>query len=133
MPRPFNPEALTSHATESIRAPLGIGAVGWRYLVLVPLEEARSGEVARPIATDDDLDNLQAMLTAHFQGLTIGPPSTGYGLRAGEMELNLHHPMIVYTAAVAAAERYIDALRRELQQALDQELILVERQEVWIQ
>jgi hypothetical protein len=59
--------------------------------------------------------------------------STGYGLRAGVMEVNTHHPIIAYAAAVAAAEHYFAALRMELQDALDQELILVERQEVWLQ
>jgi hypothetical protein len=49
------------------------------------------------------------------------------------MELNTHIPMIVYASAVAATEDYFAALRRELQAALDQELILVERQEVWLQ
>ncbi|HEV3119868.1 MAG TPA: hypothetical protein VGY58_22605 [Gemmataceae bacterium] len=47
--------------------------------------------------------------------------------------MNTHIPMIVYASAVAATEDYFAALRRELQAALDQELILVERQEVWLQ
>jgi hypothetical protein len=59
--------------------------------------------------------------------------STGYGLRAGEIEFNTHWPMVVYAAAAAPAEEYFAALRRELQEALEQELILVERQEVWLQ
>ncbi len=49
------------------------------------------------------------------------------------MEINTHQPLIAYAAAIAAAEHYFAALRRELQDALDQELILVERQEVWLQ
>jgi hypothetical protein len=59
--------------------------------------------------------------------------SSGFGLRAGKMELNIHLPLIVYSAAVAAAEDYFAALRRELQDALEQEVVLVERQEVWLQ
>jgi len=133
MPRPFNRDALSAHATDAIRASIGIGAMVWRFTVLVPLEEASLGAESRQIATDDDIDNLQDMLTTHFQGLTVAPISTGYGLRAGAMEINTHQPMIAYAAAVAAAEHYFAALRRELQDALDQELILVERQEVWLQ
>ncbi len=133
MPRPFNREALTSYASEAIRAPIGIGATVWRYTVLVPFEETSPGEKSRQVATDDDLDELVDMLSAHFLGLTMAALSTGYGLRAGQMELNIHYPMIVYAAAVTAAENYFTALRRELQDALDQELILVERQEVWLQ
>jgi hypothetical protein len=133
MPRPFNREALTAHASEAIRAPIGIGAMVWRYTVLVPLEETSLGDKSRQVATDADIYDLRGMLSTHFQGLTIAPMSTGYGLRAGEMEMNTHCTMIVYAAAVTAAENYFTALRRELQEALDQELILVERQEVWLQ
>jgi hypothetical protein len=133
MPRPFNREALNAHATKAIRASVGIGAMVWRFTVLVPLEETSRGAEPRQIATDDDIDSLEDMLTTHFQGLTTAPISTGYGLRAGAMEVNTHHPMIVYAAPIAAAEHYFAALRRELQDALDQELILVERQEVWLQ
>jgi hypothetical protein len=133
MPRPFNREALSAYSTEAIRASVGIGAMVWRFTVLVPLEETSAGAESRQIATDDDIDALEDMLTTHFRGLTIAPISTGHGLRAGAMEVNTHHPMIVYAAAVAAAEHYFAALRRELQDALDQELILVERQEVWLQ
>jgi hypothetical protein len=124
---------MSAHATEAIRASVGIGAMVWRFTVLVPLEEISPGAESRQIATEDDIDNLENMLTTHFQGLTIAPISTGYGLRAGAMEANTHEPVIAYAAAVAASEHYFAALRRELQDALDQELILVERQEVWLQ
>ena len=133
MPRPFNPEALTPYAVDAIRPTIGIGAIVWRFTVLVPFEETGPGRESRQVVTDDDVDNLQGMLTTHFQGLTIAPMSTGYGLRAGAIEVNTHQPLIVYAAAVARAEHYFAALRRELQDALDQEVILVERQEVWLQ
>ncbi|HEV3119867.1 MAG TPA: hypothetical protein VGY58_22600 [Gemmataceae bacterium] len=71
MPRPFNRESLTAHTSEAIRAAIGIGAMVWRYTVLVPVEETRAGESSRQIASDDDIDSLQHMLTAHFQGLTV--------------------------------------------------------------
>src|SRR5258708_17748521 len=114
MPRPFNRESLTPHFTEAIRAPIGIGAMVWRFTVLVPIEETRIGEGPRQIATDDDLDNLQDVLTIHFQGLTAASMSTGYGLRAGEMEFNTHYPLIAYAAAFAASEEYFTALPTEL-------------------
>lgn len=133
MPRPFNSDSLTPHFLAAIRAPIGVGAMVWRFTILVPVEETRPGEESRPIATDDDIDNLRDVLTNHFQGLTMAPMTTGYGIRAGEIELNIHYPMVVYAAAVAASENYFAALRKELQEALDQETILVERQEVWLQ
>lgn len=131
-PTPFNPEALSSHARDEIRPAIGIGAVVWRYTVLVPLEETAVGAAPRRVATAEDIDNLERTLFAHFGGATVLPVSMGYGLRAGVLELNKHHPVVVYAAAVAASERYFEALRRELERALDQEAILVERQEVWL-
>jgi hypothetical protein len=47
--------------------------------------------------------------------------------------LSTHLPFLVYAAAVAASEKYFEALRHELERTLDQETILVERQEVWVQ
>ncbi len=131
--RPFNPEALSAYALTAVKPAIGIGALVWRYTVLVPVEEARPGQRPRRIASNEDIDQLQDMLFAHFGGVTVLPRTAGYGLREGTLELNTHRPFAVYAAAVAASEKYFEALRHELEEALIQETILVERQEVWVQ
>ena len=131
--RPFNPQILTKLSKASIKPPLGIGAVVWRYTVLVPTEETESGKSSKGIATDKDLENLETTLTKHFDGLTILAESVGYGLRGRQIELNKHAPFVVYAAATTPSELYFQTLRKELQDALAQEIILVERQEVWLQ
>jgi hypothetical protein len=130
--RPFNPDAIANLGGGPIKAPIGVGAVVWRYTLLVPIEETKPGEQAQQIATDDDLENLERLLTGHFDGLTRLPDSFGYGLREGQIELNTHAPFVVYAAATTPSELYFQALRKELEAALVQEAILVERQEVWL-
>src|SRR5438309_1621514 len=71
--RPFNREALTTHATPAVRPPIGVGAVAWRYTVLVPVEETRPGEPPRPVATEADIESLERLLFAHFGGVTVLP------------------------------------------------------------
>jgi hypothetical protein len=130
--RPFNVGVLGDLDTERIRAPIGIGAISWRYTVLVPFEETRPGQSPEPVATEEDIENLERMLTDHFNGLTIMPDSVGFGMREGQMELNKHTPFVIYAAATTPADLYFQALRKELEEALGQETILVERQEVWL-
>jgi hypothetical protein len=130
--RPPKLAVLDKMASPAIRALIGIGAVVWRYTVLVPVEEAKPGEEPKRIATDDDLLNLQEVLTKHFLGLTILPISVGYGLRENQIELNKHAPLVVYASATSPSDLYFQKLRRELEDALVQETILVERQEVWL-
>jgi hypothetical protein len=130
--RPFNPKILAELSKAPIKPPLGVGAVAWRYTVLVPTEETESGKSTKGIATDKDLENLEIILTRHFEGLTILADSVGYGLRGRQVELNKHAPFVVYAAAMTPSELYFQTLRHELQEALAQEIILVERQEVWL-
>jgi len=130
--RPFNSTVLSEFAKPSIKASIGIGAVAWRYTVLVPTEETKVGGTSERIATDEDLDNLEKVLTRHFDGLTTLQESTGYGLREGQIELNQHAPLVVYAAATTPSDLYFQTLRKELEDALVQEAILVERQDVWL-
>jgi hypothetical protein len=130
--RPFNPAILVEFGNGPIKAPIGLGAVAWRYTVLVPIEETKPGENPQRIATREDLANLEITLTNHFDGLTVLPESVGYGLREKQIELNKHAPFVVYTAANTPSDLYFQALRRELEEALAQETILVERHDVWL-
>src|SRR5207247_10627012 len=115
-----------------LNLPLESGRWFWRFTILVPIEETKPGRAPKPIATDEDLVNLEITLTNHFDGLTIPPDSVGYGLRGKQIEINTHTSFVVYAAASTPSDLYFQALRRELQNALVQEIILVERQEVWL-
>jgi hypothetical protein len=107
---------------------------------LVPVEEIQAGEVPRAVATDDDLQNLQMLLTKHFGGVTLSvtvPSLIGSGARDPRkpkktLELNKHAHFAVYAAAVRASDEYFLALQKELADALVEGVILVERQDVMI-
>jgi hypothetical protein len=133
-PRAFEAAALAPYATAEIRPAVGRpGAQAWRYSVLVPVEEV-AGTDRRPVASAEDLRALGLRLAADFGGVT-GPftPVLGIGIRSAQdpvQSQQVHACFVVYTAAVAAADRYFQALRRELERALGQAVVLIERQEV---
>lgn len=104
----------------------------WRYALLLPIEETRARQQPRQLATAADLAKLELMLATHFQGVTILSTVLGHGLREKRIEINRHIPYIVYAAPVAESEDYFQALKVELQDALGQETILIERHEVWV-
>ncbi len=114
---------------------MGPGEAVWRFTVTVPLEEIQPRK--RQKATTDDLNNLRRMLVQHFGGCTRLPSSPGYGLRdplasRPKPEMNYNTYFVVLTSPLPEAEAYFRALKRELETALDEGVILVERQEVWI-
>ena len=89
----------------------------------------------RPKASLRDLIKLEEMLPKHFGGLTTLPGSTGYGLRKPnrpdqDPEMNFNTYFVVYASPIAKAQEYFQALQRELQMALNEGLILIERQDV---
>jgi hypothetical protein len=47
--------------------------------------------------------------------------------------MNTNVPYVVYAAPLTDSEEYFQALKKELQDALVQDTILVERQGVWVQ
>ena len=132
--RPFNPEVLTAHAIPDIRPPLGVGALVWRYTVLVQIREVRPGEEAQSLATLGDLISLRNTFCTHFGGTTIFSAVRGLGLRnpqdPASLELNEHVPFVVYARPIVASDRYFDRLQQELQEALVQGLIAIEREQV---
>jgi hypothetical protein len=79
MPRPFEPQSLDSYGSADLRAPLGVGAVCWRYTLLIPFEEVASTADRRSLATDADLESVATVLCRHFGGLSILPPMDGLG------------------------------------------------------
>jgi hypothetical protein len=140
-PQPFNPEALTLYATLALRCPLGVDTVLiWRYTVFVPTVEYKADGSEREIATRQDLILLEVTLADHFGGIstpTAVPGFRGLGARdplrpQQSRENNAHAVFIVCAAACGASDRYFLALRRELEEALGEGVILVERQDVTI-
>jgi hypothetical protein len=118
-----------------LRPRLGPGATQWRYTITAPLEEIEPE--MRQKATSEDLAKLQRMFLAHFGGFTRPADSFGYGLRNPDEpdqapEMNYNTYFAVLTSPLPEAEAYFRALRAELQEALAEGVILVERQEVWI-
>jgi hypothetical protein len=133
--RPFRPEALDRYAVAALYARLLPGQRIWRYTVTVPLEQIKPTRKQK--ATPRDENQLRRMLVRHFGGVTLPPPSPGYGLRdpdrpESEPESNYNASFVVLASPGPAADRYFRALRNELQDALDEGVILVERQVVWI-
>lgn len=138
--RPFNPKALRRYAVAAIRPQLGPETLVHRYTILVPVEQIKAGEAPRAIATADDLQSLQLMLTTHFGGVTLSvtvPSLIGWGARDPRkpkktLELNKHAHFTVYASAIRASDDYFLTLQKELADALVEGVILVERQDVTI-
>jgi hypothetical protein len=132
--RPFNPDALKAHATSWLRPNLCNWASVWRYTVLVPVEQIQDDGTVRSIATPDDLLNLELMFIAHLGGITFLPPIHGRGCRDPRrpretLETNKHVAYLVYAPAAYVSDQFFQAVRMELQDALVEGIVLVERQE----
>jgi hypothetical protein len=139
--RPFNPEALSRFVVPELRARLGADTVAvWRYTVFVPVEEYRADGQMLPVATANDLESLEGMLADHFGGITAPaavPALKGAGARdpahpEATREFNRHATFTIYAAARGISDEYFRALRRELEDALAEGVILIERQDVTI-
>jgi hypothetical protein len=115
----------------------------YRYRLLLPIAHNISqtgAEVRRVvIAHEDDLDTLQNTFIRHFGGVTLQTqrpsPVRGVGARdpsdvPGTLERNEHAIFEVYAAPVHASDEYFRAVRRELEAALGEGVILIERQHV---
>jgi hypothetical protein len=106
----------------------------WRYTVLVPVEQVLADGTVRPVASYDDLNELELILVAHLGGITILPTVWGRGCRDPKrpretLETNKHAVYQVYAPAASVSDQYFQALRAELQDALVEGIVMVERQE----
>jgi hypothetical protein len=114
-----------------------------RYRFLVPVAQViwESAQALRRlvIATETDINTIRNTLVRHFGGVTVlhQPPAPAFGVGArdpanvaGTLEQNEHVAFEVYAAPVQEADDYFRALRRELQEALREGVILIERQQV---
>ncbi len=132
--RPFNPEALKPYATTWLRPNVCNWSFVWRYTLLVPLEQLLDDGTAHSIATPDDLLNLELMLIDHLGGITILSKVQGRGCRDPRrpretLETNNHAAYVLYAPAAYVSDQYFQALRSELQDALVEGIVMVERQE----
>lgn len=121
--RPFRPEVLEPFADTHLVPRLLPGRRVWQYRVTVPIEQIKP--TWKPKATPQDINRLRRMFVRHFGGVTLPPRSPGYGLRDPhhpelEPESNFNAHFIILASPGAPADRYFRALRRELQDALDE-------------
>jgi hypothetical protein len=115
----------------------------YRYRLLLPIAQIISKTAGDAqwiiVANEDDLDTIQETFIRHFGGATFHiqhpSPIRGVGARdvtdiPGTLEQNEHAVFEVYAAPIHASNEYFRAVRRELQDALGEGVILIERQEV---
>ena len=113
----------------------------YRYRLLLPIAQIIStsaDDVRRVVvAHEADLDTIQETFIRHFGGATFHiqhpSPIRGVGARdptdvPGTREQNEHAVFEVYAAPIPASHEYFRAVRRELQDALNEGVILIERQ-----
>ena len=128
-----------------IQAEIGstVALLAHRYRLLLPLAQIirNSGEGIRrvEIASNTDIRTIRNALIRHFGGITVlhQPPATAFGVCArdpadipGTLEQNEHLAFEVYAAPVQESDDYFRAIRRELQEALQEGVILIERLQV---
>lgn len=133
--RPFRPEALGEYAKPLLRPRIGSGATLYRFTIVVPLEEVSPEK--RQKATNADLYEMQEAFSRDFGGCTRLPDSPGYGLRDPDNpgalpEMNYNAYFVVLTSPVPETDDYFRALRKELEEALAEGVILIERQVVYL-
>ena len=76
---------------------------------------------------------LGQMLVKHFGGYSFKIDLlAGFGLRKGEVEINLHRVFVVMAAFSDDAVRYFETLRKELQECSGEEQIFIVQQKVKI-
>jgi hypothetical protein len=134
-------EALVSLLQADIGSAVSISV--YRYRLLVPIAQIireSAHEVRRVlVATEEDIFTIRNALIRHFGGVTVlhPPPAPAFGIGARDpsnvkntLEQNEHIAFEVYAAPVQDSDDYFRVLRAELQEALQEGVILIERQQV---
>lgn len=134
-PRPFNPESLKPYAVPWLIPNVSNWSAVWRYTVLVPVELTEGDGTSRRIATDTDISTLELLFIEHFGGITRPPRRLGVGARDPKrlkdtLETNVHEVFQVYAPNAPMSDQYFQALRFELQEALVEGQVLIEREDV---
>jgi hypothetical protein len=115
----------------------------YRYRILVPLghiiRESLQAFRRIEVASNDDIDMIREVLIQQIAGVTVlhQPPAPAFGIGARDpssvaetLEQNEHLAFEVYAAPIQESDDYFSALRHELQDALQEGVILIERQQV---
>jgi hypothetical protein len=114
-----------------------------RYRLLLPITQIvrESASTVRRIlvATASDIDTIRDSLTRHFGGVTVlhQPPAAASGIGARDpadvvrtLEHSEHVAFEVYAAPVQESDDYFRTMRHQLEEALREGVIFVERQQV---
>jgi hypothetical protein len=133
--RPFNPDALKIYAVPWLTPNVSNWSAVWRYTVLVPVEHIQGDGTRKRVATDTDISALELMFIEHFGGITRPPRRMGIGARdprrlQDTLETNVHEVFQVYAPSASVSDQYFQALRFELQEALVEGQMLIEREDV---
>lgn len=115
----------------------------YRYRLLLPIAQVISKtaeDVQRVVVgREEDLSTLQKTFIRHFGGITLQiqqpSPIRSVGARdpadiSGTLEQNEHAVFEIYAAPIYASDEYFRTVRRELEEALGEGVILIERQHV---
>jgi hypothetical protein len=128
-----------------VRAEVGaeVPVLVYNYRIFIPRAEViwESATVFRQIAvaSEKDTETLRDLLIRDFGGVTMllqtPSPLQGVGARDPQrpqatLESNLHVTFEVLASATHQPDLYFSALRRELQEALGEGVILIHRMEV---
>jgi hypothetical protein len=128
-----------------VRAEVGseVPIQAYHYRIFVPIAQViwESANAYRRItvATEDDIDTLRNLLIRDFGGVTVfkqsPSPLRGAGARDPRqptitLEQNEHVAFEVLASATHLSDVYFGALRRELQEALGEGVILIQRLEM---
>jgi hypothetical protein len=114
----------------------------YHYRIFVPIAqvlwESPTAYRRITVATDEDIEALRDLLIRDFGGVTTfkqsPSPLQGSGARdprrpASTLEQNEHVAFEVLASATHQSDLYFSALRRELQEALGEGVILIQRLE----
>jgi hypothetical protein len=128
-----------------LRADIGssIPVSVYRYRLYVPvaqiIPESPTAIRTVTIATKADVFTIRNTLIRHFGGVTMlhQAPAPAFGIGARDpahveetLEQNEHVTFEVYSAPIQEADDYFRTLRQELQDALQEGVILIERLQV---
>src|SRR5262249_26569602 len=128
-------KALLPYVVPWLTANVSNWSTVWRYTVLVPIEQIQGDGTRLHVAADTDISTLELMFIEPFGGITRPARRLGIGARDPRrpretLETNLHEVFQVYAPQAPVSDQYFQALRFELQAALAEGQVLIEREDV---
>ncbi len=134
--RDFNAAALDTHVSPWLQVSWKTGVFFetrvWQFIIFLP-RWLVSAEARERICTDEDQKNLEELLQRDFGGYTSSTTDVlGFGHRGAVFETNVHRQITVLASRWRGTKRYLQALRKELEECSGEETILILRQELVI-